>query len=118
MSFGNFCFKVIKNRDKIIANMCFWGMLCFNFLNVCLLCFFMFTYDGGTENVKAYYEIRNIETAHGVFLQYILTSCLYELLFAFPLLISWLFVRKIEINAVMLQLLPILVILGQIMFFD
>ena len=65
-----------------------------------------------------YYEIRDIETAHGVFLQYILTSCLYELLFAFPLLISWLFVRKIEINAVMLQLLPILVILGQIMFFD
>jgi hypothetical protein len=78
----------------------------------------MFTYDGGTEDVKVYYEIRDINMAHSVFLQYILISWLYGLLFASPLIISWLFVRKITLNAVMLQLLPILVMLGQIVFFD
>ena len=78
----------------------------------------MSTYNGGTEDAKVYYEIRDIETAHSIFLQQILLWYFLGLLFAIPLLISWLFVRKIEINAVMLQLLPILVILGKIMFFD
>ena len=118
MSFKDLCIKVIQNRDSIAAHLCFLGMLCFNLINVFLSCFFMFTYDGGTEDVKSYYEIRDINMAHNIFSDYILHTYLFGLLFAFPLAVSLLFVRKITLNAIMLQLLPILVILGQIVFFE
>lgn len=118
MSLKNLCVKIIRNRNKITAHLCFWGMLCFNLINVFLSCFFMFTYDGGTEDAKVYYEIRDINMAHDIFSDYILHTYLFGLLFAFPLAVSLLFVRKITLNAVMLQLLPILVMLGQIVFFE
>ena len=117
MSFNDICIKVIRNRNKITAHLCFWGMLCFNLLCLILTIYTIFTYNGGTENAKVYYEIRDIETAHDTFSGFILNEYLFGLLFAFPLAVSMLFMRKITLNAVMLQLLPILVILGQIVFF-
>lgn len=118
MSVKDLCIKIIRNRNRIAAHLCFWGMLCFNLLCLSLAIYTMFTYDGGTEDAKVYYEIRDINMAHDTFSGFILQSYLFGLLFAFPLIISWLFVRKITLNAVMLQLLPILVMLGQIVFFD
>lgn len=105
------------SKEKIVILLCFAVALCFNILMVFMAIYNLFTYDGGAEDAKVYYEIRDIETAHSIFLRQILMNLLYGLLFAFPLVISWLFVRKIGINAIMFQLLPILVILGQIMFF-
>lgn len=118
MSLKSLCVKIIRNRNKITAHLCFWGMFCFNFLFFGLTICTIFTYDGGTENAKVYYEIRDINMAHDTFSGFILSEYLFGLLFAFPLTVSLLFVRKITLNAVMLQLLPILVMLGQIVFFD
>ncbi|MBR3675655.1 MAG: hypothetical protein IKN71_00770 [Alphaproteobacteria bacterium] len=118
MSVKDLCIKIIRNRNRIAAHLCFWGMLCFNLLCLSLTIYTMFTYDGGTEDAKVYYEIRDINMAHDTFSGFMLREYLLGLLFAFPLLISLLFVRKITLNAVMLQLLPILVMLGQIVFFD
>ncbi len=118
MSVKDLCVKIIRNRNKITAHLCFWGMLCLNLLCLSLTIYTIFTYDGGTEDAKVYYEIRDINMAHDTFSGFILQSYLSGLLFAFPLTVSLLFVRKITLNAVMLQLLPILVMFGQIVFFD
>ena len=116
MSFKDLCIKIIQYRNRIVAHLCFWGMLCFNFLFLGLTIYTMFTYDGGTQEPKVYYEIRDINMAHDTFSGFMLNEYLFGLLFAFPLVVSLLFVRKITLNAVILQILPILVILGHVLF--
>lgn len=118
MVLDSLCLKIIRNRNRIVAHLCFWGMLCFNFLFLGLTIYAMFTYDGGTQEPKVYYEIRDINMAHDTFSAFMLNEYLFGLLFAFPLVVSLLFVRKITLNAVILQILPILVILGHVLFFE
>ena len=116
MSVQNLMKQIILNKEKITAHTCFWCLLCFNLLLLINGIYQMLTYDGGTENVKIYYEIKDITEAHHIFLYNQLSSFLYGLLYAFPPVWSYFFTRRINLNAVLIQLLPTLVCLGIICF--
>ena len=108
--------KLINNKDRIVINLCFWSLICFNILLYCFTCFQMFIYDGGTYDPKSYYEIRTMAMAHNIFISTILKSWLYGILFAFPPIWSYFFTRQINLNAILIQLLPILIIVGLAFF--
>ena len=116
MAVQNLMKQIILNKEKITAHICFLGLLCFNLLLLISSIYRMFTFDGDIVNIKEYIEIQNVAAAHNIFWHKMLTSYLYGLLFAFPLVWSYFFTRKINLNAVLIQLLPTLVCLGIIYF--
>lgn len=108
--------QIVLNKEKITAHICFGSLSCFNLLLLINSIYRMFTFDGDIVNIKEYVEIQNITAAHNIFLHKMLASYLYGLLYAFPLVWSYFFVRRINLNAVLIQLLPTLVCLGIIYF--
>ena len=108
--------KIMNNKDKIVTLVCFWGVLCFNIMMIYMTIYELFTYDGGMNDPKSYYEIKTLENAHNEFMQHTFLSWLCGLLFTFPLIWSCLFIKRITLNAVLLQLLPILAVSGMILF--
>lgn len=113
---NNLFFKIMNNKEKIIIFCCFWGMLCFNILNACLSTYFIFTYDGGIHDPKSYYEIRTVEMAREIFLQNIFKNWLYGLMFYFPPVWSYFFTKRLNFNAILIQMLPLLIIIGAALF--
>lgn len=116
MSMENLLIKIWHNREEIIIRCCFWGVFCFNVLSVCLSLFNMFTYDGGISDAKTYYEIKTVVMAQRIFFQNMIESWLYGLLFSFPLVWSYFYIKHINLNAILVQLLPILTIAGMALF--
>ena len=108
--------KIWKNRENIIILCCFWSILCFNILNVLAAIYSIFTYDGGINDPKTYYEIGTVAMAHKVFQQDIFKRWFYGLLFYFPLVWSYYFTKHINLNAILIQLLPLLTILGFVLW--
>lgn len=111
MTLKNIFTILMNNKERIVVVTFFFGMLALNVLVVLAALFNMFNYDGGTEDVKLYYEIRSVEMAHDVFFKHIIGCFVYGVLFAFPLIWS-LYHRKINLNGVLVQLLPLLISLG------
>ena len=105
MSVKNIFYNIVKDRKMIV----FCGLLCFNILMYCAAVHYLFSYDGGANDVKTYMEIRSIAIAQGIFFEEIGASFLYGLLFAFPVVYAGLFVRRINLNVIFLQLLPIMI---------
>lgn len=116
MFINNRLTKIWNNREELIIFCCFYGVVCFNIFMLGLCCYELFTYDGGVHNPKSYYEIRTVGAAHTIFLQNILNNWLSGLLFAFPLVWGYFFIRNINLNAVLVQLLPVLIIFGLLLF--
>lgn len=107
--------KIKKEKKKIEVLCYFWGALCLNVLNICLLIYAMFTYDSAIGRAQAF-GIRDAGVAHSVFSSAMLVYWLNGLLFCFPLIWCFFFTKKIDWQAVLMQLLPILVIAGFVLF--
>ena len=107
---------ILNNWEKFIVQCCFWGMLSFNALIFCLLCYHMFNYNGGINDPKSYYEIITIEMAHNAFLKEMVETWMHGILFSFPLIWSCFFVRSINLNAILVQIFPLVISIGLILF--
>ena len=56
MAMQNLMKQIILNKEKIIAYLCFWCLLCFNLLLLISSIYRMFTFDGDIVNIKEYIE--------------------------------------------------------------
>ena len=101
--------KTMRNKERTVIYLCFSEALCFNILCGCALCFYMFTYDGMAD-IKSYMDIKTTEMAHDFFLHDILLLFGRGLTFSFPLIWGCLFTRRINLNAILMQLLPVLLL--------
>ena len=108
--------RIKKLIEKIVIKICFYATLCFNFLIYCLSIYTLFTYNGGIDEPKIYGEITTISMAQNVFLKSILLNYLWGIIFSFPLLWSYFFIKRINLNAILIQLLPILIVVGCSLF--
>ncbi len=99
----------MQNKRKIIAQICFYGALTFNVLLYCLVLCRLFGYDGGVNDVKTYYEIKNIAMAKDMFFNELAVSFFYGVLFGVPTVYARRFVRRIDFKAIFVQILPTLI---------
>lgn len=116
MFIKNLPIKIWMNREKIIILCCFWSVLCFNILNVLAAVYSLFTYDGGSSDTKTYYEIKTVIMAQKTFQKNIFEHLFYGLFFYLPLIWSYYFTKHINLNAILIQLLPFLIVLGFALF--
>ena len=108
--------KIVNNRANIIVFCCFWSVMVFNILCFFSFCFHLFNYDGGINNPKSYGEIRTFDMAHNMFMGDIIETSLYGLLFAFPIIWNYFFIARINLIAILMQLIPFLISLGIALF--
>ena len=111
MFIKNLPIKIWMNREKIIILCCFWSVLGFNILNVLAAVYYLFTYDGGSSDTKTYYEIKTVIMAQKTFQKNIFEHLFYGLFFYLPLIWSYYFTKHINLNAILIQLLPFLIVL-------
>lgn len=107
---------MMRKMEEIFLSFCFWSLVCFNVLNICLSGFHMYTYDGGIYDPKLYYEIKNLKVAQETFLQNMLESWVCGILFLFPLVWCYFLTKRINLNAILMQSLPLLLIAGVVLF--
>lgn len=107
---------VMRKIEEIFSSFCFWSLVCFNVLNVCLSGFHMYAYDGGIYDPKSYYEIKNLQEAQETFLQNMFESWVFGILFLFPPVWCYFRTKRINLNAILMQLLPLLFIIGRMLF--